>query len=652
MVALEGLTLKGIIITLLFEGILVLFSSLLKKIANGEDIRTCFNRYIGLMTVLAAIICGILVTEQIIKGQDMAVNRILEVFYRGGLLLVATSFIVTLFALSRKQSTKQNNWMTFFKAVSVIITVMIALFYLYCYLNFTKVPNVCGLSMEQARQTVQEHELLFEKKDDGIVESQSPSAYSIVRPQTVVVCYGGKQPAPTSSTQPMNTPDSSVMPSCTDGGVNPSPSTSIAQSPQLKSDALYDLVNYSDASKENYTKPMVFGSDCARDQVITITFFDDQIKAQKDAWDISDAGDRSVLAWTTANGEMFDLYIAGKGKVCAPKDSQLLFAYYKNLRFINFNNCFDTASAIKMNGMFEGCENLVSLDVVSFDTSNVTSMAEMFMNCFELTMLNLKGFNTYKVQDMSNMFYGCSKLQNVQLSDDFAVRSDTDINDLDVDCPNPILITVQRSSLAKGSKGEDVYRMQLALIKKNYLFDVADGDFGDNTVAAVKELQRKNEIDITGIADRETLNALAEDDGIEFVPQGEANLILYDISLNDADGYSPQAYFKNVGSQTITSLTYKVMQCTSDRKALGNLFGQPNASTRFAVNTRILPGETWSELLTIGEGAQITDEDRVGGKVVYFEDAGLLRISLSAYRTADGKRHNITKLKYFYVPIQ
>ena len=51
-------------------------------------------------------------------------------------------------------------------------------------------------------------------------------------------------------------------------------------------------------------------------------------------------------------------------------------------------------------GLFQGLDNLASIDLSGLDTSNVTDMGSMFRGCSALKSLNLKGFDTSKVRDM------------------------------------------------------------------------------------------------------------------------------------------------------------------------------------------------------------------------------------------------------------
>lgn len=64
------------------------------------------------------------------------------------------------------------------------------------------------------------------------------------------------------------------------------------------------------------------------------------------------------------------------------------------------------------------------------------------------------------------------------------------------------------AELSRGSKGEDVRRLQSMLIDLGFLDDVADGIFGKKTQAAVKSIQRYWGVEETGIADEGVINDL------------------------------------------------------------------------------------------------------------------------------------------------
>ena len=55
--------------------------------------------------------------------------------------------------------------------------------------------------------------------------------------------------------------------------------------------------------------------------------------------------------------------------------------------------------------------------------------------------------------------------------------------------------------LRKGCLGRDVFLLQAGLFDAGYDCGIPDGDFGVNTESAVKDLQRANSVEATGIAD-------------------------------------------------------------------------------------------------------------------------------------------------------
>jgi len=161
------------------------------------------------------------------------------------------------------------------------------------------------------------------------------------------------------------------------------------------------------------TDETVFGSDYKRDVIRKIIFVGKETSVPRDAWDISESKDRSIMAWTEKTGIYYNLYIQSKLKIHADTNCSALFSGYKNVIAITFGDHFDTSGVNNMASMFRGCEQLQELDLSMFDTHNVENMAAMFAGCKRLKTLNLMGFNTSNVRDMSYMFAGCSKLNKV-----------------------------------------------------------------------------------------------------------------------------------------------------------------------------------------------------------------------------------------------
>ena len=103
-------------------------------------------------------------------------------------------------------------------------------------------------------------------------------------------------------------------------------------------------------------------------------------------------------------------------KTYAPTSLEHFFAGCSTLETITGLEYLNTANVTDMSYMFNGCQNLSSLDLSKFNTEKVTDMSGMFYGCEKLSSLDLSKFNTEKVTNMSGMFWGCSALSSLDLS--------------------------------------------------------------------------------------------------------------------------------------------------------------------------------------------------------------------------------------------
>ena len=149
-----------------------------------------------------------------------------------------------------------------------------------------------------------------------------------------------------------------------------------------------------------------------RKDVKTLTFQSSLQNVPSSAWDVSEAGDGSVLAWMD-NG---DLYVAADGAIAPNSNASWLFQDFVNLKTIDFGNCFDTSNVTDMHSMFAGCSSLTSLDLSGFDTSNVTYMSYMFQMCDNLSNVDLSSFSTSNVTNMRSTFESCGSLIRLDLT--------------------------------------------------------------------------------------------------------------------------------------------------------------------------------------------------------------------------------------------
>ena len=211
---------------------------------------------------------------------------------------------------------------------------------------------------------------------------------------------GGKKSAPAPSVK---------APTVQTAATEPAPTETVPTIPmEVHTMAAADFVYEDDIS----ATPFWGQSQYLRKDVNTLTFQSSLQNAPSSAWDVSEAGDRSVLAWMN-NG---DLYVAADGAIAPNPNASWLLQDFVNLKTIKFGNCFDTSSVTDMSAMFIDCTSLTSLDLSDFDTSSVTDMGAMFDHCTGLTSLDLSGFDTSSVTNMGAMFQNCASLTSLDVS--------------------------------------------------------------------------------------------------------------------------------------------------------------------------------------------------------------------------------------------
>ena len=203
----------------------------------------------------------------------------------------------------------------------------------------------------------------------------------------------------------------------------------------LRSDEVPGYLLYHD------NNPFAMGSSVERKVIRSITFLDTLKDAPADSWDVSEQQNGSVRAWI----DKADLYIGANGGINA-KYCHSLFYGYRNVSEINFNNCFHTDYAVRMNSMFASCNALCELDVSDFNTANVTDMNRMFYNCAALTSLTVGGFSTSNVTDMRLMFSQCPNLETVNGIEHFDTRNVTEFEEF-----------MESGKLVNGHPWEDMF---------------------------------------------------------------------------------------------------------------------------------------------------------------------------------------------------
>ena len=150
-----------------------------------------------------------------------------------------------------------------------------------------------------------------------------------------------------------------------------------------------------------------------REDVYYVSFLSSLKSAPSDAWDMSDAGDGSILAWMSGN----NLYVASNGKIAPNPNASNMFGRFVNLKEINFGDSFDTSNVTNMSYMFSSCRSLTNLDLSCFNTSKVMNMSQMFDGCENLVYLDLSYFHASSATTTTNMFKNCDMLKALIGSD-------------------------------------------------------------------------------------------------------------------------------------------------------------------------------------------------------------------------------------------
>ena len=192
------------------------------------------------------------------------------------------------------------------------------------------------------------------------------------------------------------------------------------------------------ATQDDKTPPQTdFHTDAYRSKITSITTKKDNIVPETtvESWDISEAGDGSVMAYVEDDGSgnsTYKLTIGGKGGIIANESMIGYFAGFSEMTSIDLS-ALDTSKVTNMASMFAGCSSLTSLNVSKFDTSKVTDMSHMFEYCSSLTSLDVSNFDTSKVTNMSGMFFCCDGLTSLDVSK-FDTSNVTDMSIMFYEC--------------------------------------------------------------------------------------------------------------------------------------------------------------------------------------------------------------------------
>ena len=210
--------------------------------------------------------------------------------------------------------------------------------------------------------------------------------------------------------------------------------------------------------------------------------------------------------------------ITGKISLNSSNSADFLFASFSNTSKIVGLEHLDLSQATSTVYMFNGCENLTSLNLSSFNTANVTEMRAMFRKCRALTALDLSSFNISKVTDMSCMFADDENLVDLNISS-FKTTLPVDLGATFKNCASLVELNLENFCIPDTNLGEveleDTFYGCTSLRKLN-IKNIAIGDNEyENMLAKLPSLNTLVLGKYTGLSTVFPSGAPAEDVGLD-----------------------------------------------------------------------------------------------------------------------------------------
>jgi len=139
------------------------------------------------------------------------------------------------------------------------------------------------------------------------------------------------------------------------------------------------------------------------------------------------------------------------------KDMNGFFENCSNVYSIDLSN-FDTSKVINMGWMFNECHKLKEIEGINkFNTNQVTNMKAMFNECNELEYLDLSNFDTSKVNDMGWMFNECHKLKEIKGINEFDTNQVTNMKAMFNECNELEYLDLSNFDTSKINNMEEMF---------------------------------------------------------------------------------------------------------------------------------------------------------------------------------------------------
>ena len=131
--------------------------------------------------------------------------------------------------------------------------------------------------------------------------------------------------------------------------------------------------------------------------------------------------------------------------------------------------------------MFEGCENLINIDLSNIKSDSIKNMSHTFANCNNLQKVNLESLNTFKVSSMDSLFEGCKNLVDIQGLEKLNTNSLKNISKMFVNCENLIIVNLSSFNLEKIKYKDNIFDKNPSL---RYI-DVSNTKDIDNIITTI-----------------------------------------------------------------------------------------------------------------------------------------------------------------------
>ena len=149
-------------------------------------------------------------------------------------------------------------------------------------------------------------------------------------------------------------------------------------------------------------------------------------------------------------------------------DMSYMFNGCNNIKTLDLST-FVTHSVTNMSYMFNGCGQLSTLEVNKdrFRTDNVTNMDAMFCSCSSLTQLDVGYFNTDRVISMIQTFQKCSSITELDLSK-WSTANVTNMSYMFDECSNLIEVDVSEFDTNKVTTFNSMFSGCISLTHLNF----------------------------------------------------------------------------------------------------------------------------------------------------------------------------------------